>query len=57
MENQEEIWKTIEGFEGYQISNLGRVKSISKKVMSGVGFRITKERILKFGISPAGAVN
>jgi len=25
-----EIWKEIEGFEGYQVSNLGRVKSFKK---------------------------
>ena len=37
MENQEEIWKTIEGFESYQVSNFGRVKS----------FKLDKERILK----------
>lgn len=36
-----EIWKNIEGFEGYQISNLGRVKS----------FKRTKERILKGSIT------
>lgn len=31
MENKEEIWKDIEGYEGlYQVSNLGRVKSIFK---------------------------
>ena len=23
-----EIWKDIEGFEGYQVSNLGRVRSV-----------------------------
>lgn len=28
----EEIWKDIEGYEGeYQISNLGRVRSLDKK--------------------------
>ena len=32
-----EIWKNIEGYEGYQISNLGRVKSL----------KFGKERILK----------
>ena len=25
---EEEIWKEIEGFDNYQISNLGRVKNI-----------------------------
>lgn len=27
----EEIWKDIEGFEGYLVSNLGRVKSLSRE--------------------------
>ena len=28
----EEIWKDIEGYEGlYQVSNLGRVRSLSRK--------------------------
>ena len=30
-----EIWKTIENFENYQISNLGRVKSIKREYYSG----------------------
>jgi len=38
MENKIEIWKTIDGFEDYQISNFGRVKSFKKYV--------TNERIL-----------
>jgi hypothetical protein len=38
MENENnEIWKTIEGFGDYEVSNLGRVKS----------FKFGKERILK----------
>ena len=38
-----EIWKDIEGYEGlYQVSNLGRVKSLEK--LKGV--QIQKERIL-----------
>lgn len=44
-----EIWKDIEGFEGfYQVSNLGRVKSLSRIVNDyrGKGKR-NKERILK----------
>lgn len=41
---QNEIWKDIEGYEGlYQVSNLGRIKSLPK--MCGV--RMGKERIIK----------
>lgn len=40
----DEVWKPIKGYEGcYEISNLGRVKSLARKVKSG---RITKEIIL-----------
>ena len=40
----EEIWKDIEGYEGlYQVSNLGRVKSLYKK-----------EKILKLGAVSSG---
>ena len=39
-----EIWKDIEGYEGlYQVSNLGRIKSMPKMC----GFRYNNERILK----------
>lgn len=42
MENQQEIWKDIKGYEGhYQISNLGRVKSL--KNYRGNGDIILKE--------------
>lgn len=40
----EEIWKVIEGFEYYEISNLGRVKSL----------KFNKERILKIRIDTSG---
>ena len=40
-----EIFKDIQGFEGlYQVSNLGRVKSLARKSLIG---RVLKERILK----------
>lgn len=39
-----EIWKTVEGFEDYQISNLGRVKSL----------KFGRERILKQWIDDKG---
>lgn len=40
----EEIWKDVAGYEGlYQVSNMGRVKTLRKKV----GTTIRKEKILK----------
>lgn len=43
-----EIWKNIEGFEGsYQISNLGRVKSLERKIFRNGSFYVRKEMILK----------
>lgn len=46
-----EIWKDIEGYEGlYQVSNLGRVKSLSKKR----GFGEQKEKVLKPWITNLG---
>lgn len=48
-----EIWKDISGYEGlYQVSNLGRVKSLPKKVGARNAWRkcdgyIQEERILK----------
>ena len=43
-----EIWKDIKGFEGlYQISDLGRVKSLSREIVHVHSVRQTKERILK----------
>ena len=48
MENlnyKKEIWKDIKGFEGlYQVSNLGRVKSLER--IDALGHRL-KEKILK----------
>ncbi len=45
MENQEEIWKDIEGYEGhYQVSDSGRAKSL----------KFGKERILKLCVNTAG---
>lgn len=43
-----EIWKDIIGFEGlYQVSNLGRVKSLPRSIRNGKGFYNSKEKILK----------
>jgi len=43
-----EIWKDILGYEGhYQISNLGRVKSLPKIKKNRDGYCTTKEKFLK----------
>jgi hypothetical protein len=43
-----EIWKDITGYEGlYQVSNLGNVKSLSRKMWNGFGFFNSKDKILK----------
>jgi hypothetical protein len=48
MENQEEVWKDIDGYEGlYQVSNLGRVKSLPRFVRNKSSHFFTKEKILK----------
>lgn len=44
----QEIWKNIEGYEGYQVSNLGRIRTHNKITFSKRhGERHWKDRILK----------
>lgn len=51
----EEIWKDIQGYEGiYQISNLGRVKSLSRIIFRGRGKHITKDVIIKIYVNNTG---
>lgn len=55
MTRHNEEWKDIEGYEGiYQISNMGRVKSLSRKIWNGVKFFQSSEKILKPGIDSVG---
>ena len=49
-----EIWKKINGFENYEISNLGRVKSLEKKTSFGVSCKIYPQTILKNWIDKKG---
>lgn len=43
----EEIWKDIKGYEGsYQVSNLGRVKSLNRYVKRGSGVLFVTGKIL-----------
>lgn len=52
LNNMDEKWKDIEGYEGlYQISNLGRVKSLPKPCRNN---SISKEKILKPRINDNG---
>jgi hypothetical protein len=44
----EEIWKPVVGYEGlYEVSNLGRVKSLEKYVVTGINIKYQPEQILK----------
>jgi hypothetical protein len=48
-----EIWKDIPNYDGYQVSNLGRVRTFNKITYTKHhGFRHWKNRILKFKPSP-----
>src|SRR4051812_25867681 len=44
----EEIWKPVSGYEGfYEISNLGKIKSLERYVYRSLGHkRIVREKIL-----------
>lgn len=49
---QMEIWKDIVGFEGYQVSNMGRVRTYGKTTHTDYhGTRYWKDRILKPKVS------
>jgi hypothetical protein len=50
-----EIWKDIPGYEGiYQVSDIGNVKSLERKVLYGDKPKTIKEKILKTELSPCG---
>lgn len=51
----EEIWKDIDGYEGmYQVSNLGRIKSLPRRMKASIGFASVRGRIMKPAIDPKG---
>ena len=46
----EEVWKPVKGYEGlYEVSNIGRVKSLDKYVQNNSKLQHRPERILKPG--------
>ncbi len=48
----EEIWKDIEGYEGmYQVSNMGRIRSLSRKKIDG---RKQNSKFLSLGLHTTG---
>lgn len=53
----EEIWKDVKNYEGYyQVSNLGRVKSLAKPKQPGRGNRARPEMIMQSTMSKTGYV-
>jgi len=52
--NTKEKWVVINGYDDYQVSSFGRVKSLSRNVWNGLVFYTTKDRILKLGKQGAG---
>ena len=53
----EEIWKPIYGFEAYQVSNLGKVRSKDRYANSGIGIRLYKGKLLKPGMDRVGYIH
>ena len=51
-----EIWKEIEGFDGYQVSNYGRVKSLERVRQFGRGFVTFPEKFLNIVSNPYSRV-
>ena len=50
-----EVWKDLPSYEGvYQVSSLGNVKSLERKVKNKDGFRTVRERILKPAVDVYG---
>ena len=46
--DKDEEWKSVTGYEGiYEVSNIGRVRSMSRRLWNGHSYIQTKERILK----------
>lgn len=50
-----EIWKPVVGYEGlYEVSNIGRVKSLDRTVRWRDGHRAVRSRLIKYGVNHRG---
>ena len=49
-----EVWKKLTGFDNYEISNKGMVKSLQRKSWNGSGWFILKEKLLKTTLTESG---
>jgi hypothetical protein len=53
--NVAEVWKAIKGYEGhYEVSNLGRVRSLDRTITTVRGPRVKRGRIIKFQLAGRG---
>lgn len=52
----QEIWEDIEGFDNYQISNFGRIKSKERIVSNACRTYLKKEQILKSHVMKTGYI-
>lgn len=53
----QELWKPVQGYEGvYEISNHGRLKSLSRQLKNRFGLYQSKERIIKAHVGVQGYV-
>lgn len=53
----DEVWRNINGYEGYyQISNIGRVKSLERRRYNGSGYYVQKVKILRQSITTTGYI-
>lgn len=51
----QEEWRPIQGFENYQVSNMGRIKSLERKTLRKDGNILSvKEKIIKQQLSKKG---
>ena len=51
----EETWKDIKEYEGlYMVSNMGRIKSLSRTILSASGVKVTEDAILKLKLHLSG---